>query len=64
MAKLFQINYQQDNEYDSFLTVGEDNDTEESIRNREHEKFKDKSCLFFFDAVLIDEVDGHKIIVE
>ena len=64
MAKLFQINYQEDNEYDSYLTVGEDTDTKESVRDREHEKFKDKLCLHFFDAYLIDEVDGHKIIVE
>lgn len=64
MAKLFQINYMQDNDDGSYLAVGEDADTEESIRDREYEKLKDKSCLYFFAARLIEEVDGHKIIVE
>lgn len=64
MAKLFQINYMQDNDDYSYLTVGEDTDTEESVRDREYEKLKDKSCLYFFSARLIEEVDGHKIIVE
>lgn len=64
MAKLFQINYMQDNDDGSYLTVGEDTDTKESVRDREYEKLKDKSCLYFFDARLIEEVDGHKITVE
>lgn len=64
MAKLFQINYLQDNDDGHYLTVGEDNDTEETIRDREYGRMEDTSCLYFFNASLIEEVDGRKIHVE
>lgn len=48
----------------SYLTVGTNEDTEETIRKREYEKRNDWNCLYFLGANEIKEVDGHKIIVE
>lgn len=62
--KLFQINYLENNDDVSYLTVGEDSDTTETIEKREYQKRNDWNCLYFLGATEIKEVGGHKIIVE
>lgn len=62
--KLFQVNYLENNDDETYLTIGSDDDTSETIEKREYEKRSDWNCLYFLDATEIAEVDGHKIIVE
>lgn len=62
--KLFQVNYLENNDDETYLTVGTDEDTSETIEKREYEKRNDWNCLYFLGAREISEVDGHKIIVE
>lgn len=62
--KLFQVNYLENNDDETYLTVGTDDDTSETIEKREYEKRNDWNCLYFLSAREIEEVDGHKIIVE
>lgn len=62
--KLFQVNYMENNDDETYLTVGEDADTEESIKEREYNKRDDWNCLYFLGAREVTEVDGHKIIVQ
>lgn len=64
MAKLFQCNYLENNDDETYLTVGCDNDTEETVKEREIKKRDDWNCLYFFGVRQIVEIDGHKIIVE
>lgn len=60
--KLYEVNYMEDCETCSYLTVGNDDDTPESIEKRETEKLQEKnSCFMGCWATEISEVDGHKI---
>ena len=59
--KLFQVNYLENNDDETYLTVGEDNDTAKTIEKREYEKRNDWNCLYFLGATEIIEVDGLKI---
>lgn len=52
------------NDDESYLTVGEDIDTEETIKEREYNKRNGWNCLYFLGAREVTEVDGHKIVVE
>lgn len=63
--KLFEIRYLQDMDEGQYLIVGNDNDTEKTIEEKElnSERWKDKSCLYSFYATEIKEVDGHRILV-
>lgn len=62
--KLFKVDYLENNEAESYLTVGKDNDSCESIKKREIDKRNDWNCLYFLSAHEITQVDGYKIIVE
>lgn len=62
--KLFMINYMEDDDEDSYLTIGKDDETEESVKEREIRKRDDWNCLHFLYTKEIEEVDGHKILVE
>lgn len=62
MAKLYRVNYLQDNDSGTYLTIGSDDDTEDTVTARELESFGDKSCLYSFHATEVKEVKGHKII--
>lgn len=64
--KLFQVNYLQDDDNGSYLTVGTNEDIAETITERElsSEKWNDESCLHYFNTIEIKEVDGYKIAVE
>ena len=62
--KLFQCNYLENNDDETYLTVGNDSDTEDFIKERELSKTKDWNCLYYFGVNEITEVDGYKIIVE
>ena len=62
--KLFKIDYMENNDDGSYLTVGSDYDTEETIEQREYDKRDDWNCLYFLGATEIKEVDGYRIIVE
>lgn len=61
--KLFRCNYLENNDEESYLTVGEDFDTESSIEERELKKRDDWNCLYFFGANEIKTVDGYEILV-
>ena len=62
--KLFQCDYTEDDDNETYLTVGEDSDTETTIRGRELKRISDWSCLYFFGVREIKAVDGYKITVE
>lgn len=62
--KLFQCNYLENNDDETYLTVGEDSDTVETISDRELNRRDDWNCLYFFNVKEIKEVNGHKIIVK
>ena len=62
--KLFRVDYSEDDDDESYLTVGNDNDTEDSIEKREYDKRDDWNCLYYLYAQEVKEVDGHRIIVE
>lgn len=60
--KLFEVNYIDDCEDGTFLMVGNSKEeVEERIRKKSPEEF---SCYMRSWIHEIDEVDGHKIIVE
>lgn len=60
--KLFKVDYIGDYECDSYIVVGE---SEEEVIERETKKLsKEFSCLMDICVFEIDEVDGHKIIVD
>ena len=61
MAKLFQCNYLENNDDGAYLTVGCDDDTEETVRAREIKKRDNWNCLYLFGVRQIVEIDGHKI---
>lgn len=62
--KLFQVDYMDDCEDASYLTVGEDADTVIDILNREVNKVQNMcSCYMGHWVSEIAEVDGYKIIV-
>lgn len=62
--KLFQVNCLENNDDYSYLTVGTNEDTEETIEKREYEKRNDWNCLYFLGATEIKEVGGRKIIIK
>lgn len=62
--KLFQVNYLEDDDEEMYLTIGSDEDTKEMIEKKEYEKRNDWNCLYFLRAKEINEIDGHKIIVQ
>lgn len=62
--KLFRVDYLEDDDDESYLTVGNDSDTEDSIEERERNKRDDWNCLYYLHAREVEEVDGHRIIVE
>lgn len=62
--KLFRIDYMENNDDESYLTVGNDDDTEDSIEKREYNKRDNWNCLYYLYAREVKEVDGHRIIVE
>lgn len=62
--KLFRVNYMENNDEESYLTVGNDYDTEDFIAEREYNKRNDWNCLYYLHAREIKEVDGHRIIVD
>ena len=62
--KLFLVRYLENNDEECYLTIGTDDDTNETIENREYKKRNDWNCLYFLGATEIKEIDGHRIIVE
>lgn len=62
--KLFQVTYLENGDDEKYLTVGEDEDTCETIEKREYERRSDWNCLYFLRATEIKKVDGHEIIVK
>lgn len=62
--KLFRIDYLEDDDDECYLTVGSDDDSEDSIKERELNKRDDWNCLYYLHAREVKEVDGHKIFVE
>lgn len=64
MAKLYKVDYLQDMDFGTYLTIGDNNDTDETVTKRELEVFGDTSCLYSFYAKEINEVKGHKIVIE
>lgn len=62
--KLFLVRYLENNDEECYLTIGTDDDTNETIENREYKKRNDWNCLYILFAKEINEIDGHKIIVE
>lgn len=61
--KLFEISCMDGGFHESYLTVGQDNDTEETIKKREMNKRDDRDSLFYLMAREIETVDGYRIIV-
>lgn len=62
--KLFLVEYMDDCDNVSYLTVGEDNDTANDILDREVDKVQNIcSCYMGHWVSEIIEVDGHRIIV-
>ena len=60
--KLFKVNYIDDCDYDSYLTVG---NSIEEVEERETKKLSSELACFMECWVFeIDEVDGHKIIID
>jgi len=63
--KLFYVDYMEDMDSNSYLKVGEDSDTEDSIKEKELLGFlKDIDCLYYVGVNEIKEVDGYKVILE
>ena len=61
--KLFECTYLENNDEATYLTVGCDSDTEDSIKERELNKKTDWNCLYYFSVKEIREVDGYKVVV-
>lgn len=60
--KLFLVDYMDDCESYSYLTIG---NSEEEVREREFKKLAvELSCLMYCFVSEVNEIDGHKIIVE
>lgn len=60
--KLFEIYYCDDCEFESYLTIG---DNEENVLNRELLKLQDECCLMGVPTINeISEINGYKIILE
>ena len=60
--KLFKVNYMEDNDYDSYLTVG--NSIEEVQKREENKLMSERSCIMFCNVYEVNEVDGCQIIVK
>ena len=59
--KLFKVDYMDDSDYDFYLTIGSSN---KEVEERETKKLSSElSCFMGCWIFEIDEVDGHKIIV-
>ena len=62
MLKLFQVNYIDDCDDEYYLTVGE---SKEEVEEREISKLQvDCSCFIGAWVSEVNEIDGHKVIVE
>jgi hypothetical protein len=62
--KLFEVYYLDEMVGNSYLAVGDPDDTEQIIREREIVKLEKRcSCLMWCSVREMSEVDGHKIIV-
>lgn len=60
--KLFRVDYMDDNDLETYLTVGE---SKEEVEEREKKKLQESlSCFMFCFVYEIDEVDGYKIEVK
>ena len=60
--KLFKVNYIDDGDDGSYLTVG---NLKEEVEEREKDKLCDKlSCCMGYWVFAVNEVDGHKIFVD
>lgn len=60
--KLFRVDYMDDNDLETYLTVGE---SKEEVEEREKKKLQESLACFMFCFVYeIDEVDGCKIEVK
>ena len=63
--KLFMVKYMDDCDEDVYLTLGEDNDTNETISKREQSKVEDKcSCYMGHWVFEINNIDGYDIKIE
>ena len=62
---LFEIDWATDADSGSYLTVGNDTDTEEMIKDRERNKDDWKSAPWFgfFEASKVASIDGYRILV-
>ena len=62
IMKLFKVNYIDDGDDGSYLTVG---NSKEEVEEREKDKLCDKlSCCMGCWVFEVNEVDGHKIFVD
>lgn len=60
--KLFRVDYMDDCDDETYLTVGK---SREEVEEREYKKLQEKcSCFMGCWVFEISEVDGHEIIVE
>lgn len=60
--KLFKVNYIDDCDFETYLTVG---NSKEEVKERIESELRPRcSCLMEYYVVEINEVDEHKIIVE
>lgn len=60
--KLYQVDYMDDCDNESYLTVG---NSQEEVEERETKSLSTKcSCFMGCWVFEIDEVDGHKIVVD
>lgn len=60
--KLIRVDYMDDCENDTYLTVG---NSKEEVEERETKRLGEECSCFMYCVVFeINEVDGHKIIVE
>ena len=64
--KLFEVNILYDCYNNSYLMVGKDDDTEESIKNKVRRSYEENEDIDYYVFIVseITEVDGHKIRVE
>lgn len=60
--KLFIVDYMDDCDNETYLTVG---NSKEEVEERESEKLqKECACFMYCFVREVNEIDGHKIIVE
>ena len=60
--KLYKVEYMDDCDFESYLTVG---NSKEEVEERENKKLSHEcSCFMWCFVFEVNEVDGHKIIVK